>query len=131
MKIKIGADCGNSPKREFIKELNIAFANIDIDFLMDSVTDDIRWIMVGDRIIEGKDQFNTEIKEMAKNITLELGIDRIVTHGKEGAACGIIKMENGKSYQFGDFYEFSNTKGTKIRSITSYVIEEKNGEDQP
>lgn len=34
-KINIPFDCGNSPKREFIKQFNIAFAKGNADFIID------------------------------------------------------------------------------------------------
>ena len=52
----------------------------------------------------------------------ELTIDQILSHGKEGATNGIMKMQNGKKYAFSDFYKFKGAKGVKIKFITSYVI---------
>ena len=52
----------------------------------------------------------------------ELTIDQILSHGKEGATNGIMKMQNGKKYAFSDFYKFKVAKGVKIKFITSYVI---------
>ena len=46
-------------------------------------------------------------------------------HGKEGAVNGVIKMDDGRTQEFADFYEFSGGKGTKVKSITSYVIQSK------
>lgn len=53
----------------------------------------------------------------------ELILDQILSHGKEGAANGVMKMENGKQYAFSDFYVFKNTKGESIKAIASYCIE--------
>jgi hypothetical protein len=55
----------------------------------------------------------------------ELIIERILTHGKEGAVSGVIKLEDGRTFEFADFYEFNVAKDTKVRSITSYVIHSK------
>jgi hypothetical protein len=123
MKITIKPDCGNAPKKEFIKELNIAFARNDIPYLLESVTEEIVWKMVGDKIIVGKDKFEIALTEMENAKSSELVLNRILTHGKEGAASGVIKMEDGKTYEFADFYEFSGTKGTKIKSIISYIVQ--------
>ena len=56
---------------------------------------------------------------------MELTILHIATHGKAGAADGRIKLKNGKTHAFCNIYEFSNTKGTSVKEITSYVIEIK------
>lgn len=122
-KINSSPDCGNSPKREFLKEINIAFARGNVDFLTSSVTDDFIWIIIGDKKIEGKDKFTEELEKMKAKKASELILDRIITHGKEGAVSGMLIMQEGKKYAFSDFYEFSSAKGVKLKSITSYVIE--------
>jgi hypothetical protein len=53
-KIIIGEDCGNSPKNIFVRETTIAPAKADSRFILSNVTDDIRWNIIGDRLIEGK-----------------------------------------------------------------------------
>lgn len=122
-KITVKADCGNAPKKEFLKEMNIAFAKGNSDFLTESVTDKIVWNIIGDRKIEGIEKFTEELGKMQSKKASELILVRILTHGKEGAVSGIIKMQNGKKYAFSNFYEFSGVKGAKVKSITSYVIE--------
>lgn len=122
-KIISNPNCGNSPKMEFLKQFNIAFAQGNVEFLRESVTDEIDWNLVGDRIIEGHTNFIKELEKMKSVKASELIIDQILSHGKGGAANGIIKMQNGKQYAFSDFYIFSDAKGTKIKTITSYVIQ--------
>ncbi len=122
-KITVSADCGNAPKKEFLKEINIAFAKGNSDFLTASVTDKIVWNIIGDKKIEGKEKFTEELEKMKMKKASELILDRILTHGKEGAVSGIMSMQNGKKYAFSDFYEFSGAKGAKVKSIISYVIE--------
>lgn len=122
-KIISSPNCGNSPKMEFLKEFNIAFAEGNVKFLTESVTDEIIWNIIGDRKIEGSENFAKELEKMKEQKTTELILDQILSHGKEGAANGIIKIQNGKRYAFSDFYTFNNTKGRKLKSITSYLIE--------
>jgi len=122
-KIVSSPNCGNSPKMEFIKEFNIAFANGNFEFITESVTDEIEWNIIGDKIIEGKEKFIKELEKMKSRKTAELIIDQILSHGKEAASNGIMKMQDGKRYAFSDFYKFQGAKGTQIKSIHSYVIE--------
>lgn len=121
-KIVSSPNCGNSPKMEFLKNFNIAFAKGNVELIVESVTDDIIWNIIGDKKIEGKDKFTQELEKMKMKKASELILDRILTHGKEGAVSGVIKMQNGKKYAFSDFYEFSGAKGGKVKSITSYVV---------
>ncbi|WP_347174256.1 nuclear transport factor 2 family protein [Polaribacter uvawellassae] len=122
-KIVSSQNCGNSPKMEFLKEFNIAFAKGNVEFITESVTDEIVWDIIGDRRIEGKEKFREELEKMKSKKTTELIIDQILSHGKEGATNGIMKIQNGKKYAFSDFYKFKGAKVAKIKSITSYVIE--------
>lgn len=121
--INVKADCGNSPKMEFLKQFNIAFANGDVEFLADSVTDEIVWNIIGNKKIEGKERFTEELKKMQSLKTTELIIDQLLSHGKEGAANGWVITESGKKYAFSNFYVFQGAKGAKIKKITSYEIE--------
>ncbi len=122
-KIVCNPNCKNSPKMELIKKFNIAYAKSDIEFIIGSVTDDIVWDIVGESKIEGKAKFTEELKNMQVCKINELTLDQILSHGKEGAVNGVMKLENGKTYAFADFYRFSGAKDTKIQSLTSYVIE--------
>lgn len=122
-KIISSPNCGNSPKMKFIKEFNIAFAKGNLEFLMKNVTDDIVWNIIGNKKIEGKEKFTEELKKMISEKVIELIIDQTLSHGKEGASNGVMKMKNGKKYAFSDFYVFKNTKSTDLKLITSYVIE--------
>lgn len=121
-KITVSVDCKNAPKKEFLKEINVAFAKGNSEFLAECVTDKIVWNIIGEKKIEGKEKFTEELQKMKAEIASELILDRILTHGKAGAVSGIIKMQNGKKYAFSDFYEFSGAKIVKVKSITSYVI---------
>ncbi|WP_373400068.1 nuclear transport factor 2 family protein [Algoriphagus halophilus] len=121
-KIISSPNCGNSPKMEFLKEFNIAFAKGDLAFISDSVTDDIVWNIIGNKKIEGKERFAVELEKMKSKKVSELVLEQILSHGKEGAANGIMKMQDGKEYAFSEFYVFQVAKGTKIKSMTSYVI---------
>ncbi|WP_236976638.1 hypothetical protein [Membranihabitans maritimus] len=121
-KIVSSPNCGNSPKMEFLKDFNIAFAKGNLEFITKSVVDEIEWNIIGGKKIEGKEKFTKELEKMKSEKAAELIIDQILSHGKEGAASGIIKMQNGKKYAFSDFYKFKGAKGVKIKSITSYII---------
>lgn len=121
--IHLKTDCGRSPKREFLKDFNIAFAKGNTKFLADHVVDDIVWNIVGDKTIEGKEAYEKAIEGMKKKEVAEITIEKVVSHGKDGAVSGTLNMKNGEKYAFSDFYEFRNTTSTDLKSITSYVIE--------
>lgn len=122
-KIISSPNCGNSPKMEFLKKFNIAFAKGDVAFITESVTEDIVWNIIGDKTIEGKEKFTEELEKMKSEKVSELVLEQILSHGKEGATNGTITLQNGKKYAFSDFYRFKGAKGEILKSINSYLIE--------
>ena len=122
-RIIISEDCGNSPKNMFVQELTIALTKGDLKSVLDRVTDDIRWDVVGDGVIQGRQRFAEALQEEKNDKAVELTIHHIATHGKAGAVDGRMKFKSGKTNAFCNIYEFSNAKGTAIKEIISYRIE--------
>ncbi len=52
--------------QQFLEKFNKAFARSDIDFILDNVTKTIRWTVVGDQTVEGKEAFEKTLNEMAQ-----------------------------------------------------------------
>ena len=122
-KINIQTDCNNSPKKQFLKEFNIAFARGHIDFLLKHVDETIQWNIYGDKQIEGKDRFEKAIMEMKDYIVDKMDVFTIITHGAEAAVNGQIKT-NGKIHAFCDIYQFKSAGSKIITKLHSYVIKE-------
>lgn len=123
IKVIIGEDCGNSPKNIFLQNLTTAFARGDSKFIMESVDDEMRWNIVGGGLIQGREDLAKTLRQMKKDEAVELRIHQVASHGKAGAVDGILLLESGKRRAFCDVYEFRNTKGTRVKEITSYVID--------
>jgi len=119
----VSEDCGNSPKNIFLQNLTIAFAKGDVRSILDSVTHDIRWYIVGDKLVQGKEAFVEALERAGNDKVEELTIHHVVSHGRAGAVNGISKLKNGKTIAFCKVYEFSGAKGSSVREITSYAIE--------
>ena len=62
-KVIIGEDCGNSPKNIFVQDLTVAFVKGDSRYLLKNVTDDVRWEIPGEQIIQGKDGIAKVLEE--------------------------------------------------------------------
>ncbi len=121
----------NSPKEEFLRQFNNAFLKNDIAFILNSLTNDVHWEMVGDRTFKNKEEVKASFEEMNGNEGLtSLDIDTIITHGKSAAVSGTMKMKNkdGKetTYSFCDVYGFSGFKNPKIKKLTAYIIKTAN-----
>lgn len=123
-KITYPDDCGNSPKKIFLRDFNIAFVKSDVDFILDSITDDVYWDQVGEDNLNGKEAFANILTHMQDNKIVELHIQNIITHGNVGSLNGTMTMENRKTYAFCDVYEFASSRNNlKIKALTSYIID--------
>lgn len=110
----------------FLRKFNEAFAMYDIEYIIDNVTDDICWTIVGHQKVEGKEAFWGALKEMVSDEKIELTIDKIITHGNVAALNGTIhKPGMSKTYAFCDIYGFDGFKNPRIKKLISYVIEIK------
>ncbi len=127
-KITVHADCGNAPEKELLRDLNIAFANADVEGILDVFTDDIRWQIVGEADLRGKAAVRAALQAMSGVVTRELVIDSIITQGRAGAVNGLIVSESGGAVAFCDFCQFASEAGGKIESMMSYSVALKSEE---
>ncbi|SHE40157.1 hypothetical protein SAMN05444392_101335 [Seinonella peptonophila] len=124
LKIICTDDCGNAPKKYFLKEFTIAFAKNDMVFIIDNITDNFQWNIIGKKIIKGKENFVETLKKMCNSKVTELHIKSIISHGYDGSLNGTLIFDNKKSYAFSNVFKFTSSRNnSKIRECTSYVID--------
>ena len=121
--VQINEDCSFSPAKEFIRDLNVAFADGDIDFIKEHVSDEIVWEVVGSWKAEGKEAFVQKLKDVKDSRVQKLYLDCIISYDDRASSNGIIYMENGRQYSFADVFRFRDTVSNELSSITSYMIE--------
>ncbi|MBR9998970.1 MAG: nuclear transport factor 2 family protein [Cyclobacteriaceae bacterium] len=113
-------------KDKLLRRFNGAIATNDLDYIKMNITDDIIWVIAGDKIVKGKENFIREVQSMNDEKGFELNIDNVITHGSAAAVDGtMVKNEkNGTSltWAFCDIYSFSEFKTPRIKKITSYVV---------
>lgn len=109
--------------QKLLEDLNKAFARNDSEFIIEHVTNTIRWEIVGDKTVEGKEAFADTLKEMEADEPMKLTIHHIITHGKEASVNGEMETADGEVYAFCDVYKFSGFKNPKITELTSYAIQ--------
>jgi ketosteroid isomerase-like protein len=78
-KITVSEDCGNAPKKQFILDFNIAFANGDMVTVLDCLTNDITWEIVGKETVVGKDAVAQLLNDYYETAN-ELVIFNILSH---------------------------------------------------
>ena len=121
-KIKVQPDCGNSPRKLFLKDLNVAFAKGHLNFITDNIPDNILWNIVGQKQISERENYLIELKKASNWKVQELIIETIITHGPDASVSGTIIKSDKKQFAFCDIYRFKGAGGFIINSITSFVI---------
>lgn len=115
----------------FLDAINDAFARGDVDFFGPNVTDDVRWEMVGDEVVEGREALLAMMRTNEGGALPELEVESVITHGNRAAVTGTMRLADDsgtvKSYGFCDVYEMSGFSNPKIRAVKSYVIETGDG----
>lgn len=121
-KVIVETDCGNAPKKLILRDLNISFAEGDINFVSEIISDDCIWNRIGMQLIEGKENCINALAEFGKTKVDELQIENIITHGKDGAVNGIMKI-GAENFAFCNIYKITgHDKNAKVKQINSYVI---------
>lgn len=122
-KITIDADCENAPKKQYVKDFNVAFAHSDMKKVVEMMSDDAEWIVVGKGRWSGKESIEKILQEMNTPKANELYLEHILSHGRLCSANGVITYKNSQ-VAFCDVYEFENHgKEAKIKKMTSYPID--------
>ena len=124
-KITIHADCGDAPKKQLLRDLNIAFAHADVETILACFSDDIHWHIIGEADMRGKAAVREALDSMQDVVTRELIVHSIISNGREGAINGEIITEDGRRVAFCDLCQFASTAGKEILSMMSYTLEIK------
>lgn len=109
----------------FLEELNRAFANSDHQFMLDHVTDNFEWRIVGTDVISGKEAYAAALKEMASPEPLRFKIHSMITHGTEASVSGVMYITDEHYIEFCDVMKFKSAGSNLITRMTSYAIEIK------
>lgn len=110
-------------KERFLRNMNKAFANNDVNYLTKCVTDNIQWNIIGEDTIWGKTDFIKALKEMGdEEYLFDLEIDNLIIHQNKAVVEGSMISRGGKTYAFCDIYTFANSDKPIIEEISSYVI---------
>lgn len=123
-KINIQPDCGNAPRKVFIKELYTALSNGKMEILNNNIQDNITWQVAGQFQVTGKTDYLKAIVTHKLWKVKELTIDAVITHGREASVSGQIKASNNLQYRFCDIYGFAGAGRTAISSITTFLVQE-------
>src|ERR1044071_4703970 len=107
--IVVEEDCGGSPRKEWLRDFNVAFINGRVEETVGYVTDDVEWELVGEGTIRGRDGMRAWLESMAGKSARRVVLKRIVTDGDTAAINGSYEMESGSKFEFCDIYEFTGS----------------------
>ena len=124
-RINIPPDCGNSPKKAFLKDLNISIANGKTDLISEHLHDNIIWKFAGKPEQQGKEAFIKALIKHKRYKVKALSLDKIITHGSDATVCGQITGIDNDVYEFCDIYSFMSAGSNKIKSIKTFFIQSK------
>lgn len=109
----------------FLTKFNQAWADNDIDTIVDGVTDDIHFRMATDASgIRGKDEFKVWLKDMLiSDVEMELFTDRMIISGNDAVLSGRIEMreQDGTEKQF-TFCDLYTLRDGKVAELVAYVM---------
>ncbi len=116
------ADCENAPKKRVLLELIKAFALIDISYISEFTTKDIKWEIVNDMTVQGQEKVVEVLEKRTTSKVVEIELLNTITHGKTASVNGIVKFEDKRIYAFCHVYTFVSAGKNTVKDITSYVI---------
>jgi hypothetical protein len=122
--LSINEDCGNAPKKLFIKDFLVACANADIATAMEMLTEQVHVDILGYKSSLGAIAVKSLLMGDAHQSKVShLVIHHILSHGDRCASNGLLDFEDGGHVAFCSMFAFdSHSKHAKIASITTYLI---------
>jgi ketosteroid isomerase-like protein len=113
--------------RTIIQEVIDAFDANNVEGILQHLTDDVTWTMIGDRVISTKEGMRAFLIEGADIQMVSSTKDNFIIDGDRAAVNGEVKCKNknnGDLYEmfYSDLYELKNGK---INKMTSYIIDKK------
>lgn len=110
-------------RKALIEKMNRAFASCDIDFLLDHVTEDIKWEIVGEDTMEGVNDFKDILEKLKDHGGMDITVNEITMGDNRAVVEGTVRLKKpGKRrrYAFCDIYTFQKKK-PKIRQLRTYI----------
>lgn len=104
--------------KQTVEQVNAAFSQNNIEGFLEFCAEDVKWTMVGDKTVEGKDGIREFASSMGDMEPPQIDNKNMIAEADSVAAFGEMTL-NGKRYSYCDVYLFENDK---IVELSSYVI---------
>ncbi len=124
VKVSAAEDCGNAPKKQFVKDFLIASAQADFKAVAEMLRDDANLEIINYVTVSGKDTVIKQLQaDAAQGAVEELVIHNILSHGDRCAANGVLKFKDGSRVAFCNMYVFnSHARDARLKEITVYSL---------
>ena len=120
--IQIQPDCGNAPRKLFLRDLLIAIVDGNMKQMQEIIPENISWDIVGKKQITSQEQYLKELKGHALWKAKELIVETIITHGPLASVSGQITAADKTTYKFCNVYQFKSAGSATLNSITTFLI---------
>lgn len=115
-------DCGNAPRKTIVRDLVVALAMKDIDFVASLITGDASWVLVGEPRLVGGPAILARISGLPSVSAVVFG--SLLTHGRGASVDGVLELSDGKKMGFCHVLRFAGAgKAAKLIGVNSYVID--------
>jgi hypothetical protein len=119
-------DCGNSPKNRLVQTLAVSIERGNRAGFLRCITERISWLYPGKAAIVGSAATGDLLEAVRSQAPLRIEVEHAISHGKSGAANGIVHLASGSRIRFCHIIEFASVKGDRVAFITSYYVDDAN-----
>ncbi|PYI64576.1 hypothetical protein CVV68_21505 [Arthrobacter livingstonensis] len=115
-------DCGNAPRKTIVRDLVVALAVKDVDFVASLVTNDASWALVGEQHLVGGPAVVAWVSGLPSVSAVVFG--SLLTHGRGASVDGVLELSDGTKMGFCHVLRFAGAgKTAKLVGVNSYVID--------
>ncbi|MCY0906081.1 hypothetical protein [Arthrobacter sp. H14-L1] len=105
-----------------MRDLVMALAMKDIDFISSLLASDVSWALVGERNLMGKSVALAWVSGLPS--VSEVVFGSLLTHGRGASVDGVLELSDGTKLGFCHVLRFAGaSKAAKLIGVNSYVID--------
>ncbi|WP_111720957.1 nuclear transport factor 2 family protein [Homoserinimonas sp. OAct 916] len=114
-------DCGNAPRKLILRNLVVALATQDSEYVDSLLSDDVVWDLVGGQVLMGRDAIREWITSQGPVDAVTFGT--FLTHGRGAGVDGSLDLADGPRSRFCHVLRFAGAARTaKVIGVNSYII---------
>ncbi|MET1054729.1 MAG: nuclear transport factor 2 family protein [Pedobacter sp.] len=118
--------------KEFILSLIEAFDNNDVESILEHLSDDIEWTIIGHETLSGKNNIEEFFKAHPDMKMLSSTKDHMIIDGDSVAVNGEVDCVNESTGNRQDMFycDIYDLKDGKVQRMTSYCVDKKQPEQE-